>query len=133
MGRRSPTRDSAFAVLARGERVLLVRTRAGRWQLPGGRLERGEKPRDAVLREVREETGLRVRLLGVTGVYDREDDSRAVVFAAEAPPRARLPGPRYEIREQRWVRLRRARRLLASGARRRMLDSLAARRKLRKG
>jgi ADP-ribose pyrophosphatase YjhB (NUDIX family) len=32
----------------------------GRWSLPGGRIEAGESPEQAVVREVREETGLEV-------------------------------------------------------------------------
>jgi len=47
------------------DRVLLVRattdgTNAGRWFLPGGGIEHGEHPQDAVVREFEEETGLRV-------------------------------------------------------------------------
>ena len=32
----------------------------GRWSIPGGRVEAGETDRDALIREVREETALRV-------------------------------------------------------------------------
>ncbi|HEY2549335.1 MAG TPA: NUDIX domain-containing protein [Streptosporangiaceae bacterium] len=53
-------------------RLLLIRRRnepgAGLWSLPGGRIEPGETAEQAVVREVREETGLEVspgRLLGV--------------------------------------------------------------------
>jgi 8-oxo-dGTP diphosphatase len=131
MGHDSPRRDSAFAVISRGERVLVVKTRKGKWTLPGGRLRRGETHWQALRREVHEETGLRrVRILGLTGIYGRKDRTRAVVFAAEVPAHAGLAGPRHEIREQRWVGLDKARDLLRRSARRRMRDALAARRHL---
>ena len=49
--------------------VLLVRaahggSTSGRWSLPGGGVRHGEHPRDAVVREVLEETGLRVAVAG---------------------------------------------------------------------
>ncbi len=43
---------------------------AGKWICPGGRLKAGETIRDAALREVEEETGLRVELLGPVEPYD---------------------------------------------------------------
>ncbi|HEX8629186.1 MAG TPA: NUDIX domain-containing protein, partial [Catenuloplanes sp.] len=39
-----------------------------RWQLPGGGLEHGEDPAAAVVREVAEETGLRVAVTGLRTV-----------------------------------------------------------------
>jgi mutator protein MutT len=61
------------AVIARSDgRVLLVRRGrpplAGSWSLPGGRLEAGETLEQGVIREVREETGLRVRARTPLGV-----------------------------------------------------------------
>ena len=49
---------------ASGRLLLVQRGRdphRGRWSLPGGRVEPGESPEQAVEREVREETGLAVR------------------------------------------------------------------------
>jgi 8-oxo-dGTP diphosphatase len=57
----------------RGEIVLIRRgqePRRGEWSIPGGRLEWGESVREAILREVREETGLEVEIAGLIDVVD---------------------------------------------------------------
>lgn len=59
----------------------------GRWGLPGGGVDPGESPQDAVVREVAEETGQRVRLTDVLGVVDghwigRAPDGRLEDFHA---------------------------------------------------
>lgn len=52
-----------------GEILLIRRSDGGTWDLPGGAVEPGETPAAAVLREVREETGLDVRIVCVAGVF----------------------------------------------------------------
>jgi 8-oxo-dGTP pyrophosphatase MutT (NUDIX family) len=65
---RTRQRLAAYAlVFDDAGRVLLsrepdARGRLGRWLLPGGGVEHGEHPEQAVIREVREETGLPVRV-----------------------------------------------------------------------
>ncbi len=56
-------------------RVLLIKRGnppyGGEWSIPGGAIELGETAREALEREVREETGLIVRPTRLLGVYDR--------------------------------------------------------------
>ena len=63
------------AVVIHSGRVLLVRRGKeplrGRWLVPGGTVELGETLEEAVVREVREETGVTVRPRGVALVFDR--------------------------------------------------------------
>jgi 8-oxo-dGTP diphosphatase len=63
------------AVIVQDNRVLLIRRGQapllGEWSLPGGVLECGETLREAVVREVREETGLTVETGEMLGVYER--------------------------------------------------------------
>lgn len=49
---------SIKGVIIRDEKVLLARNHRDEWELPGGRIGPDETPRDALVREIREETGL---------------------------------------------------------------------------
>jgi ADP-ribose pyrophosphatase YjhB (NUDIX family) len=66
-----------------GERLLLIQRRnepgAGRWSLPGGRIEPGESDQQAVVREVAEETGLTVTCGPLLGAVERPGRAGAVV------------------------------------------------------
>jgi 8-oxo-dGTP diphosphatase len=63
------------AVVFRGNKVLLVRRgqepARDSWSLPGGLVELGETLEEAISRELAEETGLRVVILGVAAVLER--------------------------------------------------------------
>ena len=72
MSSQSPTHSVSVAgvVVDDQDRALLIRRRDNlRWEPPGGVLELGETIYAGVCREVREETGLAVEPLILTGVY----------------------------------------------------------------
>lgn len=82
-------RVAAYAVVTDDDgRLLLARWTEGRrvaWTMPGGGLEPGEDPEDAVRREVREETGYSVKVGELLGIHSR------VIPAGRRVQRAAVP------------------------------------------
>ncbi len=101
----------AVAVLRRadGHLVLVEQRHSLGWALPGGLLGRGENPAVALVREIREELGIRldpralpVPYAAVDAVVRRVD----VVFFVDAPPDARLLAEDdVEVRRSGWFPL----------------------------
>ncbi|MEN0068106.1 MAG: NUDIX domain-containing protein [Myxococcota bacterium] len=94
-------------------RVLVLRTTEGFWSLPAGAIDPGESPREAVVRETQEESGLEVKpveLLDVLGGlpfrhrYRNGDEVEATicVFRCEIVGGA-LHCDGVETTEARWV------------------------------
>ena len=75
--RRYPQRPiiGVGAILLQRDRIVMAQRGKeplkGSWSLPGGALETGESLADGVRREVREETGLDIRPLGVLEIFER--------------------------------------------------------------
>lgn len=72
------------AVIFRGQDVLLIKRakapKEGQWSLPGGAQEAGETVEEALIREIREETGSEIAIGGFIEVVDfieRDDGGRA--------------------------------------------------------
>lgn len=84
-------------------RILVIRRRDnGQWQAPGGVLETTETFEDGVVREVLEETGVRVRVERLTGVYKNMSIGVvALVYRCRAV--SGEPRPSSEAAEVRWL------------------------------
>ena len=75
-------RVAAYGVARHDGAVLLVRSSRhsdfpGCWSLPGGGVDHGEHPLDTVVRELREETGLAVRVVGSPSLHSTVEVLRA--------------------------------------------------------
>ncbi|MBJ7609920.1 MAG: NUDIX hydrolase [Candidatus Dormibacteraeota bacterium] len=78
--------QGAQTAIVDGSRVLLqLRPFPPGWELPGGHVDPGEDPAETAVRETEEETGLRVNIRGLVGVYSWSGLRNAAdaVFLAE--------------------------------------------------
>lgn len=75
LGKEGKIRLGTSAILfnSEGKFLLTQREDNGQWCLPGGAVESGESLAEACEREVLEETGLRVRVKRLVGVYSHPD------------------------------------------------------------
>lgn len=75
----------AAGVVRRGDRFLLAKRPAGRhgaglWEFPGGKLEPGETPADALAREFHEELGTGIRVGALVRRIDHDYPDRSVAL-----------------------------------------------------
>ena len=63
---------SAFGFAFDGDRILLTRLQSRGWDIPGGRIEAGETPEQAAIREVWEEACARVKIVDLLGIQELE-------------------------------------------------------------
>jgi ADP-ribose pyrophosphatase YjhB (NUDIX family) len=112
-GARAPLRHVVVhAIVERDGALLLVKRAAhlgegGKWGLPGGFLDRGERVGEGVLRELREETGWTgavQHLLRINSRPDRpREDRQNVAFEFVIAPLARVGEPDHESSAVEWV------------------------------
>lgn len=99
------------AVLIEDGKVLLSKRKSGThleglWEFPGGKVEAGEDPRDALARELEEELGIRASVGEIVDVtFHRYDDADKVVLLLffEATRAPGSPEPRaVDVAEVGW-------------------------------
>ena len=102
------------AVIIKEGKILLVKRAfapgEGKWSIPGGLVELGEKLSDACERETEEETGLKVKVLELINVFDmidKDDQGRVqyhyVLVDFLAKPVGGAEKMSAEATEMKWV------------------------------
>lgn len=76
-GYQTPKLDSRAAIF-KGDKILLVQEKNGRWSLPGGWVDVNISVKENVIKEVKEEAGLDVTADMVIAVQDRENHNLPV-------------------------------------------------------
>lgn len=102
------------AIIIKDKKILLVRrathlTNGNKWALPGGFLDRDENLEHAIIREVKEETGLKgivVKLFKIIDDPSRKNEDRqnvAFVYVVEAGGKIKFD--QKEVNEAKWFDL----------------------------
>jgi 8-oxo-dGTP diphosphatase len=100
------------AVLVEPERGVLLSQRragthlAGAWEFPGGKVEPGEDPRAALVRELREELGIETEIgAPVEVTFHAYSEKSVLLLFFEATRAPGSPEPRaIEVADIRWAR-----------------------------
>ncbi len=104
-----PHHHVAVGIVERGGQVLIARRPSygllgGLWEFPGGKLEPGETPEEALHRELLEELGLRVRVEGTLGPVGHAYSHFRVTLYPFLCRFAAMDAAAAEGREWKWVR-----------------------------
>lgn len=100
----------AAAILIEAGRVLITQRKrgthlAGAWEFPGGKVEAGEDPRDALARELREEVGIETVVTEIVEVtFHRYAEKSVLLLFFEAARAEGSPEPRaIDVADVRWA------------------------------
>ena len=117
------------AIFDESGRILCVRMNYGTkgWTTPGGRLEAGESPLDALKRKVLEETGLEVEPGALIGVYAKPTQNDVVLCFRAKILRRNGWRPNGEISEMAYVSATDVPGPMTAAARARIHDAFAGR------
>ncbi len=100
------------AVVFSNEKVLIIQEAKKyefkKYNFPGGRIELGEDPKSAVIREVKEETNIDIELSGFIGIYPHiaSNGSTIVKLLFSATPKTlKIDFPLDEIFSASWMNI----------------------------
>lgn len=94
-------KQRATILCKRDHEILFVRKSKAKWNLPGGKVEDGETPFEAALRELAEETGVQVPSLEFITLFEG-DKVMHHVFAIDVPKSTKATA-QNEIANCKWL------------------------------
>jgi 8-oxo-dGTP diphosphatase len=99
-----PIRLRAGAIIFRGKKLMVTRHHVPGfgvyYVLPGGGVEHAESPKEALIREVKEETGLNAkpgRLVFFKSGYTNTEDYLDIIFSCNAQGKIQIPNEEKKV------------------------------------
>lgn len=99
------------------------------WVAPGGMIEKDEPPGQAVIREIFEETGVKVKIVRKVAIYSQKGSSKKI-YLFECKVISGKPTPQPESKEVRFVGINEIPKLIDPGIPIYLKDTLVQRKKL---
>lgn len=118
-------KERATVICERDGRILYVRKPKSRWALPGGKIESGETPMQAAVRELTEETGLDNIELVYLAEYENDQVTHYIFMTVLS--QSAKPSPQNEIAACKWLHRKNVSELRASSATKYIVKSFARR------
>lgn len=98
------------ALLTNDGKILVTRdSRDDKFELPGGRLDDGEEPKEGILREIREELGVEVKINKIFDIqtrwHGRDDEMMIFIYylVSLIDETAEFTPDSLEVAEMQWV------------------------------
>jgi len=113
----------ATVICRNDDRVLYVRKHKSKWALPGGKIEPGETPAQAALRELEEETGLVAENLIYLARFEKDDTMHFVFITLLQSGKS--PCPQNEITACKWNSRKRFHKIASSAATKAIVKTFA--------